>query len=120
MRGLLVLLTIVLGLTGCKEKPKPPLDYKGFMKAYTLSEICGSSRPNDQASCISYILGAVDLQASISAEIGENAYCRSFSAKDAVNTVIGYMKAHPDKSSIPGSLVVYLAMEDAYGCIEEE
>jgi hypothetical protein len=83
-------------------------------------EICGSNRPNDQAGCMAYILGAVDLQASLSAEIGENAYCRSFNAKDAVKTVIGYMKAHQDKSSYPGGLTVYLAMEEAYGCVEKE
>jgi len=120
MRALLVLFASILMLSGCKEKPKPPVDYKGFMKSYTLAQICGSNRPDDQASCLAYIIGAIDLRASLRAEIGESAYCRSFNAKDAINTVIGYMKAHPDKSSYPGGLIVYLAMEDAYGCTEKE
>nr|CAP48089.1 putative integron gene cassette protein [uncultured bacterium] len=120
MRFLLVVLATVFALSGCKEEPKPPIDYKGFVKSYTLSELCSSNRPIDKEGCTAYILGAIDLQASLSAEIGEDAYCRSFNTKDAVNTVSGYMKSHQDKSSYPAGLIVYLAMEDAYGCTEKQ
>jgi len=118
MKYIFLALVSVL-LFGCKEEKK--WGVASFVDGVELSQACRANDPEKRAACFYYILGVVDSTSDAYAvKNGKDWLCGDPKRADVANAVLGYLSAHPDKTSLAASSVVRSAVDGAFGCSKEK
>lgn len=91
-----------------------------FETGATLLRKCETKAPEYALACTAYIVGVVD---GIKKDIflrraPANCWPNRMEADQVRRIVIKYLKSYPDQLSFPGSLVVSVALNDAFSCTD--
>ena len=94
------------------------LDGNELLDRCSVSEL-DNLRYQKTAMCQGYVSGALDMLDFIG-DGGEEKVCPSgrVTVGQAVDVMINYLQAHPDRRHLPGSILVVLAMRQAFACPE--
>jgi len=90
----------------------------GIQTGEQLLANCQSSKPEETASCHTYVSGTVD---AFHTNQAITFWCifmptDGFSEEKAVETVVAYLKAHPDQLQMSGAYNIRAALVEAYPC----
>lgn len=83
--------------------------------ARTLTALCGQ----DRSACLTYVLGATDAFASALVAAGRPpVFCipRGTTNDQIAQTVVGYLRAHPEEANSNAALVVLAGLQASYRC----
>ncbi|MDF0541603.1 Rap1a/Tai family immunity protein [Sphingobium sp. H39-3-25] len=98
--------------------PQPAKPVFMFETGATLLKKCDNKSPEYALACTAYIVGAIDgIRKDIF--IGRtqaNCWPGEIGAEKARGVVIAYLRKYPDQRSMPASVIVSIAMNDAYSC----
>jgi Rap1a immunity proteins len=83
--------------------------------ARTLTALCGQ----DRSACLTYVLGATDAFASALVAAGRpQVFCipRGTTNDQIAQSVVGYLRAHPEEGNSNAALVVLSGLQASYRC----
>jgi hypothetical protein len=91
-----------------------------FENGATLLQKCENKAPEYALACTAYIVGVVDgIKKDIYLQRAPaNCWPNRMEAKQVRDIVVKYLKAYPDQRSFPGSLLVSVALNDAFSCAD--
>ena len=113
---LCALLSISLPTPATAAEPAPGVFM--FETGKSLLAKCENKAPEYALACTAYVVGVVD---GIKKDIylgraRDNCWPDRLGAEQVKAIVVKYLKAFPDQRSFPASLVVSIALNDAYPC----
>jgi hypothetical protein len=111
---------LLLATTAPQALSEPAKPVFMFETGATLLKKCDNKSPEYALACTAYIVGAIDgIRKDIF--IGRtqaNCWPGQIGAEKARSVVIAYLRKYPDQRSMPASVIVSIAMNDAYSCTQ--
>jgi hypothetical protein len=118
MNPLFLPMLLVAAQAAPDAPPAPSSPTFMFENGDTLLAKCENKAPEYALACTAYIVGAVD---GIKKDIflgraPDNCWPEQMAAGEVRNIVVKYLKSYKDQRKFPASLIVSVALNDAFPC----